>query len=161
MGSDNGTQINGQPIESGKQYPLKHGQTLGLAIIAGKPRVTLRFWDSDDTTMAGISAGNEINAADWLRIDENSKQVWIDGSLLDLSKKEYKLVCYLCRNNGKFCSKDSIIEEVWSEVKDPGAVSDAAIETLIHRLREKVEPNPSSPKRIISRKGFGYMLLDN
>jgi DNA-binding response OmpR family regulator len=48
---------------------------------------------------------------------------------------------------------------VWPESKDPSAISDATIDQLIHRLREKVEPEPARPSRIISKKAFGYMLV--
>lgn len=159
VGSDNGTQINGQAIESGKVYPLEHNFTIGLAILAGKPRIILRFWDSEDITMAGSSEFCNINPVNWLKIDEDRKEVWVDGRLISVSKKEYCLIHYLYRKAGRKCSKDEIIAEVWTEVIDPGAVSDAAVETLIHRLRHKVEPDPANPKRLISRKGFGYMLL--
>ena len=46
-----------------------------------------------------------------------------------------------------------------SDVQDPGAVSDATIDQLVHRLREKVEKVPSKPARIVSKKGFGYLLV--
>lgn len=157
--SKNGTQIDGQLMKPGHLYPLSHDSIIGLAIISGKPRILLRFWDSEDTTMANIPCIEKNVAVSWMNLDEACKQISVDGRTLDLSKKEYSLVCFLCRNKGKYCSKDEIIEVVWSEVKDPGAVSDAAVETLIHRIREKVEPNPVSPQRIISKKGFGYMLL--
>ena len=97
----------------------------------------------------------------WLRVDQDRKEVWIDGKLVALSKKEFNLVLLLYHRMGSVCSRNEIIAEVWPEVEDPGAVSDASIDQLIHRLREKIEINPSKPRRIISRKAFGYMLASS
>ncbi len=66
---------------------------------------------------------------------------------------------FLYKNAGNICSRDEIIEAAWPESKDPSAISDATIDQLIHRLREKVEPEPAKPSRIISKKAFGYMLV--
>ena len=76
-----------------------------------------------------------------------------------LSKKEYDLLLFLYRNAGAMCSRDDIIEAVWPDTLDPSGISDATIDQLVHRLREKVELEPSKPSRIISKKAFGYMLV--
>ena len=65
---------------------------------------------------------------------------------------------FLRSNAGQVCSRDEIIKAVWPESQDPAAISDATVDQLIHRLREKVEPEPARPARIISKVGFGYML---
>jgi DNA-binding response OmpR family regulator len=95
----------------------------------------------------------------WLRIDEKLHEVWIDGQQVKLPKKEYKLVVCLQKRAGKVCTREELISEVWPEVCDASGVSDAAIDQLVHRLRLKIEVNPSVPKRLINRRGFGYMLV--
>ena len=158
-GSRNGTEIDGRRIEPGKFYPLRHDSAIGLGIVEGRARVVLRLKESDDTALALVQAEtSEVTPVNWLKIDEERKEVLVDGKLLPLSRKEYCLVLLLCRKARRVCSRDEIIAEVWPEAKDPGAVSDATIDQLVHRLREKIEPEPSRPMRIISKKGFGYML---
>jgi len=120
--------------------------------------VVLRFKESHVTTRAPAGEVDETRVVSWLRIDEEKKEVWVDGKLLFLSRKEYDLLSFLHRKAGKVCAKDEIINEVWPEVQDPGGISDATIDQLIYRLRGKIEPDLSGPRRIISKKGFGYML---
>jgi len=158
LGSTNGTEIDGQRIEPDKLYPLKHDLAIGLGIVSGKARVVLRFKESHATTLAPAGEVGETRTVSWLRIDEGKKEVWVDGKLLFLSRKEYDLLSFLHRKAGKICSKDEIISEVWPEVQDTGGISDATIDQLIYRLRGKIEPDMSKPSRIISKKGFGYML---
>jgi len=159
VGSTNGTEIDGKRIEPDKFYPLKHDSAIGLGIISGKAHVVLRFKESHVTTPAPACGLGETATVNWLRIDEDKKEVWVDGKLIFLSRKEYDLISFLNRRAGKVCSKDEIISGVWPEVQDPGSISDATVDQLIYRLRGKIEPDLSRPQRIISKKGFGYMLV--
>jgi len=158
LGSTNGTEIDGKRIEPDKFYILKHDSAIGLGIVSGKAHVVLRFKESHVTTRAPVGEVDGTRVVSWLRIDEEKKEVWVDGKLLFLSRKEYDLLSFLHRKAGKVCAKDEIINEVWPEVQDPGGISDATIDQLIYRLRGKIEPDLSGPRRIISKKGFGYML---
>lgn len=139
-----------------------HNSTIGLGIAKKEVRVILRFKESPTTATARIidTSTGDIAALDWLKIDEKRNDVWVDGVLIIVSKKEYQMLLCLHNRAGKICSRDMIIAEVWSEVVDMAGVSDAAIDQMIHRLRMKVEVDSSLPQRIISRKGFGYMLIE-
>jgi hypothetical protein len=159
LGSKNGTEVDGQRIDPGQFYPLRDDSTIGLGIATGGPKVVLRFKESPTTVTVYAREIDEVSPLSWLRIDEERREAWVDGKLISLSRKEYELALFLYRRAGTVCSRDEIIAEVWPEAKDPGAVSDATIDQLIHRLREKVELEASQPKRLISRKGFGYMLV--
>ena len=128
-----------------KYIALLFKETESTNIIAKKPGSTIA-WDKAATVS-------------WLKIDEKKKEIWVDGRQVRLSRKEYDLIVFLSSNAGKICSRDEIISSVWPESKDPAAISDATIDQLIHRLREKVEPKPARPVRIISKKAFGYMLV--
>jgi pSer/pThr/pTyr-binding forkhead associated (FHA) protein len=158
VGSTNGTEIDGQRIEPSRLYQLKHDSAIGLGIVQGKARIILRFKESHVTTRAPSGDLAEVVNVSWLSIDEEKKEVWVDGKLILLSRKEYDLLSFLNRKAGKVCSKDEIISEVWPEVQDPGAISDATVDQLIYRLRGKIELDMSKPGRVISKKGFGYML---
>ena len=157
VGSTNETEIDGQRIEKRKSYPLRPDSAIGLAIIEGRPRVVLRFKESDKTDPP--TKTDEARVVTWLNIDEERKEALVEGKPVPLSRKEYGLVLFLYRKAGRVCSRDEIIPEVWPEAEEPGAVSDATVDQLIHRLREKIEPDPSNPSRITSKKGFGYKLV--
>jgi hypothetical protein len=159
LDSKNGTELDSQRIEPGKLYPLVHDSVIGLGIAKEGPRVILRFKGLSTTATANIPEMNNTKTLSWLRVDEGKKEAWIDGKLITLARKEYRLLCLLYHNAGNICSKDDIIADVWYEVQDPGGISDSSIDQLVHRLRDKIEPDPSKITRLISRKGFGYVLV--
>ncbi len=160
LGSTNGTAIDDVRIEPARSYPLTHESSIALGIASGNARVLLRFKETPTVSTVRIEPdyGGLARSPAWMRIDDNKGEVWADGRLLALSRKEYDLIVFLCGRAGKICQRDELISVVWPEVLDSAGVSDAAIDQLIHRLRVKIEPDPTQPSRIVSRKGFGYML---
>ena len=161
LGSTNGTLMDDDRIIPGKLYELKNNTKIGLGVGEGSARVVLQFKESESTNiMTRESAARPGRiAVDWLVIDERKKEVWVDGRQQKISRKEYGLIEFLSKNAGNICTREEIVQAVWPESKDPAAISDATIDQLVHRLREKVEPEPSRPIRIISKKAFGYMLV--
>jgi pSer/pThr/pTyr-binding forkhead associated (FHA) protein len=162
LGSTNGTMLDDDRILPGNLYELKHNGKIGLGVDGDSAHIVMVFKESESTNIikeASAARRGRIPAVAWLKIDEGKKEVWVDKKQKRLSKKEYDLMLFLYGNAGNICSRDEIIEAVWPESKDPGAISDATIDQLIHRLREKVEPEPAKPSRIISKKAFGYMLV--
>jgi hypothetical protein len=159
LGSTNGTILNDDRIIPGNLYELKHNARIGLGAEGTSAHTLLVYKESDDTN---IMHGDEAAAGkpvSWLKIDEGKKEAIVDGKQKKLSKKEYDLLVLLYINAGNICSREEIIAAVWPESQDASAISDATIDQLIHRLREKVEPEPARPSRIISKKAFGYMLV--
>ena len=164
LGSTNGTMLNDDRIIAGNSYELKHNSKIGLGLDGASAHIILVFKESEGTNIIHrkeVLAGKhgKILPVAWLNIEDGKKEALIDGEQKKLSKKEYELLLFLYKNAGNVCSRDQIIEAVWPESKDPSAISDATIDQLIHRLREKVEPEPAKPSRIISKKAFGYMLV--
>ena len=164
LGSTNGTMLDGDRISAGKLYPLKHNSRIGLGVDSDEGHVVIVFKESESTNVLTgdkkkAGGKGKVAAVAWLKIDEKKKEASVDGQQVKLSRKEYDLLVYLHGNAGQVCSRDEIIRAVWPESQDSAAISDATIDQLIHRLREKVEPEPSQPSRIISRKAFGYMLV--
>ena len=159
LGSTNGTTLNDDRIIAGNLYELKHNARIGLGVEGTSAQTVLVFKESEDTNIMRAKEPSVSASVLWLKIDEGKKEAVVDGKPEKLSKKEYDLLLLLYRNAGNICSRDEIIEAVWPETRDASAISDATIDQLIHRLREKVEPKPASPSRIISKKAFGYMLV--
>ena len=163
LGSTNGTMLNDDRIIAGNLYELKHNARIGLGVEGNSVHTVLVFKESEDTNiMQGKDSAGQKSVASsisWLKIDQGKKEALVDGKPKKLSKKEYDLLLLLYRNAGNICSRDDIIEAVWPETRDTSAISDATIDQLIHRLRERVEQEPARPGRIISKKAFGYMLI--
>jgi hypothetical protein len=161
LDSTNGTSIDGQRIEPGKFYSLTDNVTIGLGIASGVVQVILRFRTSLSIPTTRLTNTNifELSIVSWLRIGGKLGEVWVDEKLVSLPKKEYEFLICLYKKAGQVCTREELISEVWPEVLDASGVSDAAIDQLVHRLRLKIEMDPAQPKRLISRKGFGYMIV--
>ena len=160
LDSTNGTSINGKIIEPGNFCSLVDNAMIGLGIDSEIVQVELRFRTSFNvptTRLQNVNIPN-LNVTNRLRIDEKSAKVWVEEKLITLSKKEYAFLVYLYRKTGQVCTREELISDVWPEVLDMNGVSNAAIDQLVHRLRIKIEDNPSNPKRLINRKGFGFVL---
>jgi energy-coupling factor transporter ATP-binding protein EcfA2 len=78
-----------------------------------------------------------------------------------LTAKEHLLWQYLLAHPGQVCDKDDLIRAVWPEdrIFERG-VRDDSLAQLVRRLREKVETDPSAPRRIQTVAGRGYRLVE-
>lgn len=85
-----------------------------------------------------------------LQIDTKSKMVYVSGTPVTLSKKEFELISLLAAHPGKVFSREEIIDRLW---KDAPYVLDRTIDVHIARIRAKLGPMKSC---ITNRSGFGY-----
>jgi len=98
-------------------------------------------------------------AATGLWLDADSGKVLVDGRPAEtLTKLEYQLMTLLFENAEKIIDKYQIVTGVWGE-EYIDEVDDARIEKLVSRLRQKIEPDPSTPRFVTTVRGRGYRLL--
>ena len=91
-----------------------------------------------------------------LTLNTLSYQVNRSGKNIELSKKEYALLEYLMRHNGKVLSKDQIINNVWDYDSD---VLPNTVEVYIGYLRNKIDKPFKNKKSLIHTvRGFGYKI---
>jgi hypothetical protein len=96
-----------------------------------------------------------------IRLDPDSGEVWIQGvQVPTLTNLEYRLLLLLYGRLGKICSKYDVVEAVWGE-DYIDEVDDARIEKLVSRLRQKLEPDPNSPRYVLTIRGRGYKLVQD
>jgi DNA-binding response OmpR family regulator len=88
-----------------------------------------------------------------LAIDLNRCEVSRDDSPLRLKPKEYDLLVFLARNRGIVLSRDLILERVWGWDYSGGS---RTVDVHVRWLREKIEPDPAHPIRIVTVRGVGY-----
>jgi len=94
-----------------------------------------------------------------VRVDVDSGHVWVDGELAtDLTDLEYRLLLLLYGHLDKICDKYQVVEFVWGQ-DYIDEVDDARIGKLVNRLRQKIEPDPSEPRYLITVRGRGYRLV--
>ena len=89
-------------------------------------------------------------------IDRSRATVSKDGQPLDLTQREYDLICFLAAQPGKVFSREALMEHVWNY---EGYVGDVrAVDVAVRRLREKIEDDPASPRFIVTKRGMGYFF---
>lgn len=147
LGSKNGTHVNGQQVDGAAA--LHNGDELQIAL-----RFKLAFVDAGAT--APLTFDNEKMG---LRLDKETRQVWINGVLADppLSLHQYRLLEALWDSGGGVITREQIIDAVWPEASGEG-VSEQAIDALVRRLRERIEEVDQEFRYIITVRGHGFRL---
>lgn len=90
-----------------------------------------------------------------MRIDIESRRVFVSGSEVNLTAKEFDLLELLAMNANKVYGRDKLLSIVWGE-DYPG--DGRTVDVHVRRLREKVEVNPGEPKYIHTKWGVGYFF---
>ena len=93
-----------------------------------------------------------IEMAD-MRLDCESRRVYIAGKEINLTAKEFDVLELLAMNPNKVYGREKLLDLVWGE-DYPGDVR--TVDVHIRRLREKIEANPSEPKYVHTKWGVGY-----
>ena len=88
-----------------------------------------------------------------IRIQEDSRRVFVEGWEVTLKNKEYELLLFLMSNPDIVFSKEALYERVWGCDTLGG---NATVAVHINRLREKTEKTPSEPRHIQTVWGAGY-----
>lgn len=108
-----------------------------------------------------LSKDNSLNgnvfSAGRLTINDDKKEVLIDGEEIKLTPYEYGIILLLLKNKGIVFTSEEIYENVWEA---PPYDVKKIVSVHISRLREKVEINPRRPDLIKSVYGMGYKLED-
>jgi DNA-binding response OmpR family regulator len=91
-----------------------------------------------------------------LKIDFESRKVFIKDKEVNLTGTEYKLLELLSKNKGRAVTKEIILEKLWDSNRN--YVDENAISVNIRRLRRKIEEDAKNPHYIITLFGIGYIL---
>jgi DNA-binding response OmpR family regulator len=100
----------------------------------------------DSSSRDILQAGNMI-------IDLNRREILLDGKPLSLKPKEYELLVFLVRQKGYALSRELILKRVWGWDFSGGS---RTVDVHVRWLREKIEPDPASPTRLVTVRGSGY-----
>lgn len=88
-----------------------------------------------------------------LILDPVRQEVWIKDTMIELTTNESRLLHYLVRNPNRAVRTEDLLQLLWGE----GSKEDlSVVRTTMHRLRNKIERNPSSPKYLKTVFGLGY-----
>ena len=90
-----------------------------------------------------------------LAINDDNKEVTVDGELIKLTPIEYNILLLLVKNAGKVFSIDEIYEQIWNE---EAIGADNTVAVHIRHIREKIEINPREPRYLKVVWGVGYKI---
>ena len=88
-----------------------------------------------------------------LKLDLDSRRVYIDGEEVNLTAKEFDLIHLLVSNPNKVYSRDQLLDLIWG-ASYPGDAR--TVDVHVRRLREKIETTPATPKYVHTKWGVGY-----
>lgn len=100
------------------------------------------------------SAGSsEIIRSEDLTIDQISHSVTLGDKTLDMKPREFSLLALLASNKGRAFTRNQILERLWGH----DYIGDSrTVDVHVRWLREKIELDPSKPRRIVTIRGLGY-----
>lgn len=111
------------------------------------------------TVLGNYSGKNEENnsiiRSGGLSLNQDTKEVIVDGEVIKLTATELGILKLLLKNQGKVFSIDEIYENVWNE---PSYNAENTVAVHIRRIREKIEINPKEPKYLKVVWGIGYKI---
>lgn len=108
-------------------------------------------------TKLGTMAGQKSNVytVGGLEINDDSKEVTVDGESVKLTPYEYKILLLLVKNQGRVFTIEQIYENVWEE---EAIAADNTVAVHIRHIREKIEINPKEPRYLKVVWGVGYKI---
>lgn len=112
-------------------------------------RRTVNF---DTAKQADTSCSDVINVKG-LEIDCKCYEIKVKGKKVELTPKEFELLCFMARNAGQVFTREQLFSILWGEdyMGDTGTIT-----VFMRKIREKIEEDPSRPKYIITVWGIGY-----
>lgn len=144
-------------------YRLALGWAVSFALVMGVGAyLAWPWWANGRAELSGAQVSSELRASNsqlsfgQLVIDDQAKEVRLDGTTLPLTPREYALIRLLASEPGRVFSAQEIIERAWSTEK---FMSSEDVKKYIYMLRQKLERDPQNPQLILTVRGFGYKFV--
>ena len=101
---------------------------------------------------------SDILAVDDIVIDSGKRRVSVRGEQVELTPKQFDLLCFMAARPGRAFTRAELLTYVWDY---DSSGYEHTIDSHINRLRSRIESDPSSPEYIITVWGVGYKFRDN
>lgn len=98
---------------------------------------------------------NVITSGDF-KLDCKSRTLTCAGKKIDVTQVEFQILEYFFRNQGTNLSRTDILNHVWGTEYFG---EEKIVDVNVRRIRKKIEPDPSNPKHLLTRWGFGYVWI--
>jgi two-component system, OmpR family, KDP operon response regulator KdpE len=123
----------------------------GMAELMARVRVALRRQMRAATGEPRVKIGP-------LTIDLSARAVLLNGTRLALTPKEYRLLQMLAQHAGNVVTHQHLLREVWGTIHEHDT---HYLRIFVRKLRQKIEPDPNSPRILITELGVGYRLAQS
>lgn len=108
------------------------------------------------TSLGSLNTDNKsVYQVGGLMINDDTKQVTVDGDPVKMTPIEYNILLLLVKNQGRVFSIDQIYESIWNE---DAIGADNTVAVHIRHIREKIEINPKEPRYLKVVWGVGYKI---
>jgi two-component system OmpR family response regulator len=140
-------------LESGADDYLT--KPFGVRELMARVTAVLRRVSGDlsgpERTITGIVTSAEIT------LDPDRRQARVRGSLVDLTKQEFDILYLLASRRGIVFSRAALIAKVWG---GDTYVTERTVDSVVSRLRRKIERDPNDPELLLTAWGVGYKFAD-
>jgi DNA-binding response OmpR family regulator len=123
-------------------------------LIARVNAITRRHARDDDSS---TPVRNKRTSAANVQLDPERREAIVRGTPIELTRQEFDLLYQLARRPGIVFSRAALLQNVWS---DDTYVTERTVDTVISRLRRKIERDPQDPELILTAWGVGYKFVD-
>lgn len=123
-------------------------------VVARMKAIFRRYTTSNNGTVDKSDKEEVIMVGD-ITIHPDKYEVFVREVLIDLTPKEFDLLLYLARRQGRILSREQLLNAIWNY---DFAGETRIVDVHISHLREKIEENTKKPEYIITARGFGYKL---
>ncbi len=139
----------------GLEYGADDYVTKPFNILEVKARIKAIMRRTTKRTSKAEEQAKKVLVAGDLKLDRESRQVFIGEKEINLTAKEFDLLELLVCNPNKVYSREALLTFVWgSKASETGDVR--TVDVHVRRLREKIEPSPSDPQYVHTKWGVGY-----
>ena len=130
----------------------------GVRELMARVRALLRRTPTTGTAADGANGRvPDVVRRDGLEIDGSRHQVTVDGRVVETTAHEFAVLKVLAANPGIVFSREALIRRAWGPDTH---VTERSVDTIVKRLRQKIETNPAEPARLLTVWGVGYKFRD-
>ncbi len=128
----------------------------GVRELMARVRALLRRGTSG-AQASSAETDDDVIRRDGLEVDPSRHQVSVDGRLVETTAHEFAVLRVLAANPGIVFSREALIRRAWGAGTH---VTERSVDTIVKRLRQKIEANPAEPERLLTVWGVGYKFRD-
>lgn len=129
----------------------------GVRELMARVRALLRRSAASSAAATAEVASSELIRRHGVEIDGARHQVTVDGRRVDTTAHEFAVLKVLAAHPGIVFSREALIRRAWGPDTH---VTERSVDTIVKRLRQKIESNPAEPDRLLTVWGVGYKFRD-